>query len=108
MRGISREVLARSATQQVRDAQCAAAGARWNVLEASHDKATSPVESSEIVRKVRSEFCDSCPALAACEQWAQTEQYTGLAAGAAYANGKCKPVAWVSRRPGRVPAQVAS
>lgn len=51
-------------------------------------------------------LCEHCPVLAACARWAETEQYTGLAAGTVYENGRPRPHDWVA--PGPKPAAKVS
>lgn len=101
MRGISRTVIARDASGRVEDAACTGASARWTELEGHHERARTSTDSAAAVDAVRREFCAGCPAIAACRNWAEIEQYDGLAAGAVYSGGRVMPDGWIAGRPGR-------
>lgn len=108
MKRQSRDVLAADAASRIVDANCGDESEAWNALEARHEEANFPPPSAAVVDDARKRFCDGCPAFAACAQWAEAEQYTGLAAGAAYLRGERKPARWVSRRSGRPVLEQAS
>lgn len=108
MKRQSRNILAADATSRINDANCRDESGAWNALEARHEEVNFPPSSAEVVAAARKRFCDGCPAFTACAQWAEAEQYTGLAAGAAYLRGERKPATWVSRRSGRPGLEQAS
>lgn len=106
MRPISREVLARDAAAKMAAiampvGDCAGNGKRWSQLERQHRHARGAA-AKRVVEEVRGEFCSGCPALLACGQWAKTQEYTGLAAGAAYERGQRKESTWAVPVGGRV------
>ena len=43
-------------------------------------------------------ICGTCPVLEACRDWASIDQYTGIAGGAAWVEGREKPAYWVRRQ----------
>lgn len=105
MRPMSREVLAREeasklAAAEMPDGPCAGRAALWSVLEMAHRRSRTPDEAESVIRAVRQEFCGHCPAFMRCGRLAETQQYTGLAAAAAYEEGKRKPIDWVPPRAG--------
>lgn len=105
MRPMSRAVLAREEASKVAAAEmpngpCAGRGALWGVLEMAHRRARTPDEAESVIRAVRQEFCGRCPALMRCGRLAETQQYTGLAAAAAYEEGERQAPDWVPPRAG--------
>lgn len=107
MRPISRVVVARDAAWRITGAACGGQDRVWSALEAAHADASTPAESGQTVAAAR-RWCDQCPAAEACALWAALEQYTGLAAGAAYENGQRRPATWVAGRPGPVIAEAVT
>lgn len=102
MRPLSREALARQeaaklAAATVPTGDCAGRGARITELEAEHRRGGA-VGALGAVAQLRAEFCHDCPALLACANWAAVQEYTGLAAGAAYVDGVRLDVGKRSRR----------
>lgn len=108
MRGISRRVLARDAAARVEDARCAGLPLMWSALESQHSQAATPEEAAAIVDQASTIACDGCPAFMACAAWARVENYSGLAAGAAYESGERRPADWVALKKTGRPAKVAS
>lgn len=100
VRPMSRAVLASQlAAEMPAGTHCG--GLAWEQLEAQHYAAATPREAAEIVDLINTRFCSTCPALRTCQLWAETERYDGLAAGAAYKNGRAKPRTWTVPRAGR-------
>lgn len=100
IRPMSRKVLARAvAAGMPQGARCS--GRAWEQLEAQHAAAESPAEATALVALIRRSFCDGCPAFMTCARWAETERYTGLAAGGAYDKGSRQPAGWTVPRAGR-------
>jgi hypothetical protein len=100
VRPMSRETLARDAALRLAVSDipigaCAGQGRTWSSLEHEHRQARTESATRALIEGVRRDFCDTCPALLACGQWAQVQAYTGLAAGAAYEKGKRKEATWV-------------
>lgn len=98
MRPMSQVVLARQASWHLADANCAGAAGQWAQWEAQHMRASTRRRAAAAVRDAAA-LCRDCPALAACADWAETEQYTGLAAGAVYENGRRRSDGWVAPGP---------
>ncbi len=105
MRPLSREVLARDAAARLAASSmepgfCAGQGDRWTDLETRHRLARAG-QARAVIEEVRREFCDGCPALQGCADWARAQEYTGLAAGAAYEEGQRQKTTWSVPRAGR-------
>ena len=108
MRPLSREVLARENAARLTatrlldtgGAACEGHGATWSELEQRHRTVCTEAEARELIEEIRTRFCGGCPLRLGCAQWAQTQEYTGLAAGAAYEKGTRMDASWVVR-PGR-------
>lgn len=105
MRPLSREMLAREAAARLAvslmaEGVCSGQGKAWSGLEKQHRRARTAAEARRVVDEIRRDFCGGCPALLGCGQWAQVQQYTGLAAGAAYEAGERKEAAWMVGPPG--------
>lgn len=106
MRPISRQVLARNeaaklAAAELPDGACTGRGRRWSALEGAHRRATTSAEAARVVETAREEFCGECPAIAGCHRLAEVGSYSGLAAGAAYENGKRQKDTWTVPKAGR-------
>lgn len=104
MRPLSREVLARNAASRMVAAtmpvgECVGRGAQWSELERRHRR-SGQEGAAAVIEEIRSDFCHSCPALLGCAQWASVQEYTGLAAGAAYELGQRQSVTWSVPRSG--------
>lgn len=109
MRPVSREVLARQeaaklAAVSIPVGECAGRGNRITELEAAHRRGGA-AGALGAVSQLREEFCHGCPALLACGKWAAVQEYTGLAAGAAYLDGERLDL---GRRPRRRVSDVES
>lgn len=93
MRGISRVVLARDAALQVSrtpgDAHCQGQGTTWTALEKNY-RLAERTQRPELLSHVQG-ICNGCPVALSCAVWAETERYTGLAAGMWWANGTPRP-----------------
>lgn len=99
MRGISRVVLARQLHEAiVRDgrAACGGLGEWWSEQEAAHAAAASG-QASAVAAAPAMRLCGECPEISRCAERAELDSYTGLAAGAAYCNGRAKPTRVVPR-----------
>ena len=110
---MSQAALARTAAAQLSAVgmplgACAGRGRLWSLLERVHRRSSKPADAAEVIAVMRREFCDNCPALLACRNFAQTAGYTGLAAGTAYEDGQEQEPTWVAPRPGRAPRRTAS
>lgn len=96
------KVLARAAAVDLpRTAACAGEGRLWSAQEQQHASATTQEEAREAAAPLL-EFCHRCPLISACDRWAATDEYDGIAAGRAWAGGKSTPAHWV---PGHPPKQ---
>jgi hypothetical protein len=105
MRPMSREVLARDAASRVAastmpEGRCAGQGDRWTQLEQRHRRAGAE-KAQDVIEEISRDFCHGCPARVGCAQWASVQQYTGLAAGAAYEEGERQDPVWSVPRSGR-------
>lgn len=105
MRPQSREVLARDAASRMvaatmPEGACAGQGEKWTQLEQQHRRSGAG-KAQAVVEQIRRDFCDGCPARVGCAQWASVQEYTGLAAGAAYELGERQDPAWSVPRSGR-------
>ncbi len=96
MRGADRQVLARDASATLVAAACKEERDLWNRQEDAHAAATTKAQA-RVAAGPLLEVCAVCPITQACRRWAEVDQYTGIAAGAAWLNGKERPVHWVRR-----------
>lgn len=96
MRGIDRQVLARDASAALVAAACKEQRDLWNRYEDEHAAAVTK-EQARAAAEPLLEVCAPCPIIQACRRWAEVDQYTGIAAGAAWLNGQERPVHWVRR-----------
>jgi hypothetical protein len=96
MRGIDRQVLARDASAALVAAACKGHQELWDRCEDEHAAATTKEQARRAAEPLV-ELCTSCPITQACRGWAEVDQYTGVAAGTAWLNGKPRPVHWVRR-----------
>jgi hypothetical protein len=90
VRRLSRNVLARDATARIRPAACKEQSRLWTAAEAAHEAASTAGEA-ELAAAPALQFCADCPVMGVCAQWAEVDEYTGLAAGQAWVNGKPRP-----------------
>lgn len=105
MRPLSRDVLAREEASRLTatrlldagGAACEGRGSTWSELEQRHRSLRTETEARALIEEIRAEFCGGCPLRLGCAQLAQTQEYTGLAAGAAYEKGARMDASWVVR-----------
>lgn len=97
MRSMSRTVLAIDAAWKLDAGACRGLGRFWSQHESRHGAAPNGQVAAEAAAPLL-EVCATCPVLNLCEQWAQIDQYTGIAAGTAWVNGARKPPHWVRRQ----------
>jgi len=94
VRPISRRVLVRQLAMAIaRDgrAQCSGRPRWWSEREAAHAAAVTR-RQAELAAAPAMALCVRCPLVADCGLRAQLDEYTGLAASGAYANGVRVPV----------------
>lgn len=91
MRGISRQILARDAAAQLKQAACRGSAALWTRHERAHEQAQTRDEADQVALGALV-LCDACPVVSLCQEWASIEAYTGLAAGAAWLNGRRREI----------------
>ncbi|WP_289017596.1 hypothetical protein [uncultured Ornithinimicrobium sp.] len=87
MRGISREVLARDAAWSLAEGNCKGMAARWGRWERNYLTAEA-VDDRARVLIAPAEVCAGCPIVAECADLAELSEYTGIAGGRAYRNGR--------------------
>lgn len=90
--------LARQVAADITAATCKDRGKWWSRKEKAHEKATTPHAAAAAAAPAL-RLCRRCPAYDSCEIWAQLDNYTGLAAGAAYLNGRRLDTSRVRQRP---------
>lgn len=88
---INRDVLARDAAARLQQAACREQQALWDAQEHAHEAAATPVEAVSAAAPALA-VCAGCPVRQLCTAWAEVDEYTGLAAGGAWVNGKPRPV----------------
>lgn len=102
MRGISRVVLARDAAAYLGDGACRELGQMWNqherVLAAAGDV---DEQAKAAAARPLLEVCGTCPVRQSCREWAELDDYTGVAGGVVLVNG-------AQPRPGKASLRVAS
>lgn len=87
MRAISREVLARDAAWSLVDGNCKGMAARWGRWERNYLEAED-VDDRARALLAPAQVCGGCPILAECADLAELSEYTGIAGGRAYRNGR--------------------
>jgi len=97
MKGIDREVLARDAAARLYAAACKESRKVWDEQERIHAEARSQAIARRAARPLL-RICAGCPIITECRAWAETDRYTGIAAGAAWVNGVEKATHWVRRQ----------
>lgn len=97
---LAREAAAKAAASDLPAGPCAGHSLLWTVLERAHRQARTAEESKDVVDAARREFCSRCPALMRCGVLAETQKYTGLAAGAAYEAGVRQAPNWIAPKAG--------
>lgn len=93
MRPLSRAARGQAYAQQLEQGHCGTDPQGWRELERSYDRARTKVAREAVLRQVNESFCSGCPAFEGCAEQANVTGYTGLAAGAAYVDGRRKAVA---------------
>lgn len=91
MSGRDREVLARDAAARLGPAICRGQRDLWNACERAYLEAENPAAAGQVADGALL-LCDECPVLDWCAAWAAVDRYTGLAAGAAWTNGRRRRV----------------
>lgn len=86
-RGTTRAALARDLRRRITDPPCARPGADWLQLEADYEQATTKPDRQEVLQRAWV-TCHTCPHVDPCALLAVVDQHTGIAAGAAYRNGR--------------------
>lgn len=94
MRGLDRAVLARAALWAVDRPECEHRGELWNTREALHAEAPNQQAAFDAATPLLA-ICGTCPVVDACRQWAEIDEYTGIAGAGAWVNGIEKPPHWV-------------
>ena len=92
----------RLAGQLVIEGRCATPGTHWNAAELLYYEATTHAQAAWAANMGLG-YCAQCPVIAVCHRWATVDNYTGLAAGQAWANGA--PLAPHSTRYQPAPAE---
>lgn len=93
-----REVLAREAAARLYAAACREERDLWNTQERLHELATTEAQAHAAAAPLL-QICEGCPIVGECRAWAVADDYTGIAAAAAWVNGKDKPVDAMRRHP---------
>ena len=93
-----KEVLAQAASVRLVAAACAGQGKKWNRQEQLHAAAGSQAKARAAAEPLV-KICAGCPIVAECRTWAAADEYTGIAAGAAWVKGVKKPAHWIHRHP---------
>lgn len=84
---------------------CKGQSAWWVSIEIDHELARTACAARAAATPAL-QMCAGCPVLELCDQWAEVEQYTGLAASYAWVNGRrrdplvplTQPGAWTPAR----------
>ncbi len=83
----SQTILAQAAVAELLRAACKEEGDTWNLQEKLYAAAETQVAASEAAAPLL-RICASCPVLGACREWVTADKYTGIAAEAAWVNGR--------------------
>lgn len=89
LRGISRRVLAQHyALERAQGPRCKSSALLWAKAEAGFEAASSNMDAAQAAAPAWA-LCEQCPLLwdDSCRSWANTDKYTGLAAGLGWAEG---------------------
>lgn len=86
-RGTTRAALARDLRRRITHPTCADPDAGWLQLEIDYERATTKQEGQDVLQRAWA-ICHTCPHVEPCALLAVVDQHTGLAAGAAYRNGR--------------------
>jgi hypothetical protein len=89
---------AQSAAARLLAAACRGQSRLWAEQEHRHEFALTPADAVAAAEPLL-EFCIACPIVTECEQWAEAEEFDGIAAGSAWAAGDKRPVDWVRSQP---------
>jgi hypothetical protein len=87
----SATALARAAAARLLAAQCRGQGELWTRQEQQHLAASKASAALSAARPLL-RFCRACPIVTECRIWAETDDYTGIAAGTYWENGREKPI----------------
>lgn len=92
--------LAQAASAGLIAAACDGMGVEWNTQEQRHADARTREEARAAVEPLLA-VCADCPITTDCATWAALDEYTGIAAGTAWANGLQRSPFAVRGRPAR-------
>ncbi len=92
------QVLAAAAASALYAAACKEERVLWDEHERAHGQALTPAVAARAAQPLL-EVCASCPVKPACQAWAEVDGYTGIAAGAAFVNGKRHEIATTASEP---------
>lgn len=81
------------ATTLAHKGACAEHSQLWSVAEREHQAATTKW-TARCAAAPALERCQECPVLELCAEWAELDEYTGLAAGSAWIDGEERPAEW--------------
>lgn len=81
---------AQDAAAALADAECKGRGAQWTAAEAAFREARKATDAEAIAWEVLT-LCATCPVARQCAEWAEIDNYTGLAAGSIYYQGEARP-----------------
>lgn len=98
--------LAQQVVFEINGSPCKARGEWWTRREVLHARATTREEAASATGPAL-KLCARCPFYDTCEQWAQLDDYTGLAAGSVYINGRRRKADTVIPRPPQRPRRSA-
>lgn len=90
--------LAQQVIFEIDGAACKGRGKWWSRQEVRHAAARTREEAA-VAATPALKLCRRCPFYDECEQWAQLDNYTGLAAGSVYINGRRRKPDTVIQRP---------
>jgi hypothetical protein len=94
MRAASREARGQDYAQRLQAGRCHLDPKAWSELEARYERNKRTRASREaILDEAVERFCGGCPAYIGCAEQANVTGYSGLAAGAEYADGQRRHVA---------------
>lgn len=93
-------VLAQAMVWEFTEPACKGRGVWWSERERDHE-AASTKQAAAAAAEPALRLCKRCPDYEQCELQAQLDNYTGLAAGAAYVDGVRRDPARVRQMPTR-------
>jgi adenine-specific DNA glycosylase len=101
LRPISLRVIARHyAAERQLGARCKSETRLWNQAEAGWRDASTHDEAATAAAPAFA-LCGVCPLVSSCAEWAQTDRYTGLAAGMSWNRGKARRTKFGQTLPAR-------